>query len=62
MAGLAEKKPLSQEFVDHTMKHVAQLRETRHLADLSRAADHLEGWVHGLLPPEPLLDATAPSG
>ena len=56
-AVLSEKKPLGQSYRDNILKHIPLLRDP--LYQLNQAADHLENWVHGLLPPAPLLDVSA---
>ena len=48
---LSEKNNIAQTYKDHILKHASMLRNP--LYDLVRAADYLEQWVNGLLPPRP---------
>lgn len=57
---VAEKNPIAPSYKDHILKHAAMLRNP--LFQLSKAAEYLEQWVHGLLPPNSLLDVSAPGG
>ena len=54
---LSEKNNIAQTYKDHILKHASMLRNP--LYDLVRAADYLEQWVNGLLPPGQLLDVSA---
>ena len=49
-----EKRPLQNKFVDMVKKHLPMMRIPEY--NLRRAADHLEAWVEGRLPSEPLSD------
>eukprot|EP00435_Cladocopium_sp_Y103_P069847 s395_g34.t1 len=54
---VAEKNPIAPSYKDHILKHTAMLKNP--LFQLGKAADYLEQWVNGLLPPANLLDVSA---
>lgn len=59
-ADLSAKKEISAQTRENIWKHTPILRDP--LYNLGRAADHLEAWADGLLPPTPLLDVSALPG
>ena len=52
---MAEKKAIDEESRKHTLKHIQILRDQ---FSFERAADYLQQWVTGVLPPSPLLDVS----
>lgn len=59
-AALADKREITQDYRNHIKKFLPSLRHP--LYEMERAADWLEGWVDGSLPPTPLLDVSARLG
>lgn len=56
-AGLAAKRELGKDFIDHATKFLPKFKFP--LYGLQRAADWLESWVDNTLPASPLLDVSA---
>ena len=50
-------RPLGPKFIEMIQKHLPMLRIPEY--GLARAANHLEDWINGRLPPEPLHDVSA---
>ena len=54
LAGVAERNPLSQKYVDEVLRFIPVLKAYK----LERGAAHLQAWVQGTLDRAPLLDVS----
>lgn len=54
-AGVAESNPITKDYAEHIEKFLPTMRTYNE----HEAANHLEMWIKGTLPKEPLLDVSA---
>ncbi len=54
-AGIADPNPITKDYAEHIEKFLPTMRAYNE----HEAANHLESWIKGTLPKEPLLDVSA---